>query len=42
MYKKQIGEWEKLKGLDTSLGWDAVKGTIAASDDWWDWKLKVS
>ena len=25
--------WEKLKSLDTSLGWDAVKGTIDASDD---------
>ena len=34
--------WEKLKGLYTGLGWDAVKGTIDASDDWWDWKLKVS
>ena len=34
--------WEKLKGLDTNLGWDVVKGTIDASDDWWDMKLKVS
>ena len=34
--------WEKLKGLYTGLGWDAVKGTIDASDDWWDMKLKVS
>ena len=34
--------WEKLKGLDTNLGWDAMKGTIDASDDWWDMKLKVS
>ncbi|XP_075633475.1 L10-interacting MYB domain-containing protein-like [Castanea sativa] len=25
--------WEKLKGLDTGLGWDSVKGTIDASDD---------
>ena len=32
----------KLKDLDTNLGWDAVKGTIDASDDWWDMKLKVS
>ncbi|KAK9991402.1 hypothetical protein SO802_026387 [Lithocarpus litseifolius] len=32
--------WEKLKGLDTSLGCDAVKGTIDASDDWLDMKLK--
>ena len=33
--------WEKLKGLDTSLGWDAVKGMIDVSDNWWDMKLKV-
>ncbi|XP_050278318.1 L10-interacting MYB domain-containing protein-like [Quercus robur] len=32
--------WEKLKGLDTSFGWDAMMGTIDASDDWWDMKLK--
>ncbi|KAL0014145.1 hypothetical protein SO802_001214 [Lithocarpus litseifolius] len=32
--------WEKLKSLDTGLGWDAMKGTIDASDDWWNLKLK--
>ena len=26
--------WEKLKSHDIGLGWDAVKGTIDASDDW--------
>ena len=26
--------WEQLRNLDTGLGWDAVKGTIAAIDDW--------
>ena len=26
--------WEQLKNLDTGLGWDIVKGTIDASDDW--------
>ena len=25
--------WEKLKSLDTGLGWDVVKGTIDAGDD---------
>ena len=34
--------WEQLKNLDASLGWDAMKGTIVATDDWWDRKLKVS
>ena len=34
--------WEQLRNLDTGLGWDAVKGTIRATDDWWSRKLKVS
>ncbi|KAL4645193.1 hypothetical protein ACB092_02G218900 [Castanea dentata] len=34
--------WEKLKGLHTNLGWDVVKGTTDASDDWWNMKLKAS
>ena len=34
--------WEQLRNLDTGLGWDAVKGTILATDDWWSRKLKVS
>ena len=34
--------WEQLKSHDTCLYWDAVKGMIDASDDWWDRKLKVS
>ncbi|XP_030949036.1 uncharacterized protein LOC115972960 [Quercus lobata] len=32
--------WEQLRNRDTGLGWDAVKGTIAATNDWWDRKLK--
>ncbi|XP_030941923.1 L10-interacting MYB domain-containing protein-like [Quercus lobata] len=32
--------WEQLKSHDTGLSWNAVKGTIDASDDWWDRKLK--
>ncbi|XP_050261228.1 L10-interacting MYB domain-containing protein-like [Quercus robur] len=32
--------WEQLNSHDTGLGWDAVKGKINASDDWWDRKLK--
>ena len=26
--------WEQLRNLDTGLGWDAVKGTIATPDNW--------
>ncbi|KAK9991378.1 hypothetical protein SO802_026363 [Lithocarpus litseifolius] len=32
--------WHQLKNLDIGLGWDAVKGTIDATNDWWDRKLK--
>ncbi|XP_023898472.1 L10-interacting MYB domain-containing protein [Quercus suber] len=32
--------WEQLRSLDTGLGWDAVKGTIAAPNNWWKQKLK--
>ncbi|XP_075640222.1 uncharacterized protein LOC142611965 [Castanea sativa] len=28
------------EGHVTGLGWDAVKGTVQASNDWWDRKLK--
>lgn len=28
--------WNKLKEKETGLGWDYVKNTIAASDEWWD------
>ena len=34
--------WEQLRNFDIGLGWDAVKGTIAAPNYWWDLKLKVS
>ena len=34
--------WEQLRNLDTGLGWDAVKGTIHATDDWWKRKLEMS
>jgi len=34
--------WKKLKGNETSLGWDHEKGTIAASDEWWLKKIEVS
>ncbi|XP_075655224.1 L10-interacting MYB domain-containing protein-like [Castanea sativa] len=40
--KAEWRAWEKLKGLHTNLGWDVVKGTTDASDDWWNMKLKVS
>ncbi|KAL4611088.1 hypothetical protein ACB092_08G099200 [Castanea dentata] len=31
--------WNKLKESETGLGWDVAKGTIAATDDWWERKL---
>ena len=40
--KKDWIVWKKLKkGTETGLGWDATKGTIAATDEWWERKLKV-
>uniref|UniRef100_A0A2N9FRU6 Myb/SANT-like domain-containing protein n=1 Tax=Fagus sylvatica TaxID=28930 RepID=A0A2N9FRU6_FAGSY len=27
------------EGSETGLGWDVAKGTIAATDEWWDRKL---
>jgi hypothetical protein len=31
-----------LLGQENELGWDPNKQTVAASDDWWDEKIKVS
>uniref|UniRef100_A0A2N9IJD7 Myb/SANT-like domain-containing protein n=1 Tax=Fagus sylvatica TaxID=28930 RepID=A0A2N9IJD7_FAGSY len=31
--------WNKIKGIETRLGWDAAKGTIASTDEWWERKL---
>ncbi|KAL4651986.1 hypothetical protein ACB092_01G200300 [Castanea dentata] len=38
--KDQLKSRWDLRNLDIGLGWDAVKGTIAAPDYWWDLKLK--
>lgn len=32
--------WKQLKGKETELGWDHEKGTISATDEWWDLKIK--
>uniref|UniRef100_A0A2N9GD09 Myb/SANT-like domain-containing protein n=1 Tax=Fagus sylvatica TaxID=28930 RepID=A0A2N9GD09_FAGSY len=37
--KKDWVAWNKLKGSETGLGWDATKGTITATDEWWERKL---
>jgi hypothetical protein len=33
--------WNKLNENETELGWDATKGTIVATNEWWDRKLNV-
>ncbi|QHN93483.1 uncharacterized protein DS421_17g593070 [Arachis hypogaea] len=38
--KREWGLWAKLKGKETGLGWDPIKKTIQASDDWWDAKIQ--
>ncbi|PPE01705.1 hypothetical protein GOBAR_DD01287 [Gossypium barbadense] len=37
--KKEWKAWKKLKGEDTGLGWNLIKRTVDASDDWWERKL---
>ncbi|MFQ6653460.1 hypothetical protein Gotur_024857 [Gossypium turneri] len=32
--KKEWTAWKKLKGEDTSLGWNPIKRTVDTSDDW--------
>jgi hypothetical protein len=39
--KKDWIAWNKLKGSETRLGWDATKKTIVATNEWWERKLKV-
>ncbi|MFQ6661208.1 hypothetical protein Gotur_029439 [Gossypium turneri] len=34
--KQERKAWKKLKGEDTSLGWNLIKRTVDASDDWWE------
>ncbi|KAK9018826.1 hypothetical protein V6N11_033872 [Hibiscus sabdariffa] len=41
LLKKEWKLWKKLKEKDTGLGWNPIKGTVDASDDWWESRLKV-
>jgi hypothetical protein len=34
--KKEWNIWRRLIGKETGLGWDPVKKTIYAPDDWWE------
>ncbi|KAK8933224.1 hypothetical protein KSP39_PZI016002 [Platanthera zijinensis] len=40
--KREWKIWKELKHGETGLGWDQEKKTIAASEEWWEEKLKVS
>jgi len=40
--KKDFGIWAKLIEHQTGLGWDPIKRTVLASDDWWERKGQVS
>ncbi|MBA0648125.1 hypothetical protein Goklo_015906 [Gossypium klotzschianum] len=33
-FKKEWKAWKKLKCRDTSLGWNPIKRTVDAPDDW--------
>jgi hypothetical protein len=37
--KKEWNIWKRLIGKETGLGWDPVKKTIDAPDDWWEKKI---
>ncbi|XP_052490426.1 L10-interacting MYB domain-containing protein [Gossypium raimondii] len=39
--KKEWKAWKKLKGEDTGLGWNPIKRTVDASDEWWESRLQV-
>ncbi|KAK5775608.1 L10-interacting MYB domain-containing protein-like [Gossypium arboreum] len=39
--QKEWKVWKKLEGEDTGLGWNPIKITVDASDDWWESRLKV-
>jgi hypothetical protein len=39
--KKDCNIWKRLIGKKTGIGWDLVKKTIDALDDWWEKKLQV-
>ncbi|XP_052484911.1 L10-interacting MYB domain-containing protein [Gossypium raimondii] len=39
--KKKRKAWKKLKGEDTGLGWNPIKRTVDASDEWWESRLQV-
>ncbi|PPD94259.1 hypothetical protein GOBAR_DD08735 [Gossypium barbadense] len=39
--KKEWKAWKKLKDKDTGLGWNPIKRTVDASDDWWESRLQV-
>jgi len=39
--KPQYNLWLDLKRATTGLGFDVVKGTITASDEWWEEKIAV-
>ncbi|MFQ6661209.1 hypothetical protein Gotur_029439 [Gossypium turneri] len=38
---KIMTNFEKETGEDTSLGWNLIKRTVDASDDWWESRLQL-
>ncbi|KAF2305942.1 hypothetical protein GH714_009067 [Hevea brasiliensis] len=40
--KDQWKMWKALKGNETGLGWDPIKGTVVAPDEWWNEKIKTT
>ncbi|KAF2308870.1 hypothetical protein GH714_022402 [Hevea brasiliensis] len=40
--KDQWKMWKALKGSETGLGWDPIKDTVVAPDEWWNKKIKTT
>ncbi|XP_054823530.1 uncharacterized protein At2g29880-like [Prosopis cineraria] len=38
--RKDWNIWDKLLNKETGLGWDGLKNTISAPDEWWSQKIK--
>ncbi|KAE8707937.1 G2/mitotic-specific cyclin-1-like [Hibiscus syriacus] len=41
LLKKEWKLWKKLKEKDPALRWNHIKGTVDASEEWWESRLKM-
>lgn len=41
-FEDQVLNIERIEACSSGLGWNVVKGTIVADDDWWAQQIKMS